>query len=117
MSDTIIQITEIAKEKIKHLLLEEIEKRSLTESEKLYLRLSVIGGGCSGLSYKMDFSTIKENDQIISYGDFQAVLDPKSLIYLEGITLDYTDGLSSKGFVFKNPNAANTCGCGESFSV
>jgi iron-sulfur cluster assembly protein len=81
------------------------------------LRLGVIGGGCSGLSYKIDFGEQKENDRIISYESFNVFIDPKSSIYLRGITLDYQDGLNGKGFVFTNPNATNTCGCGESFSV
>jgi iron-sulfur cluster assembly protein len=81
------------------------------------LRLSVVGGGCSGLSYEMDFSDQRSNDTTISYDGFSVYLDPKSTIYLKGITLDFQDGLQGKGFVFSNPNATNTCGCGESFSV
>jgi iron-sulfur cluster assembly protein len=81
------------------------------------LRLSVIGGGCSGLSYKMDFDQAKDSDHKFSCGSFQLIIDPKSSIYLKGTILDYQDGLQGKGFVFKNPNANNSCGCGESFSV
>lgn len=81
------------------------------------LRLAVIGGGCSGLSYKIEFSERKEKDNILDYGDVKILIDPKSSIYLKGITLDFQDGLNGKGFVFENPNAKNTCGCGESFSV
>jgi iron-sulfur cluster assembly protein len=81
------------------------------------LRLSVVGGGCSGLSYGMDFSEVRPNDTRIDYDGFSVLLDPKSTIYLKGITLDFQDGLQGKGFVFSNPNATNTCGCGESFSV
>lgn len=80
------------------------------------LRLGVIGGGCSGLSYKMDFSEKKENDYQVSFPDFTIVIDPKSAIYLQDVILDYQDGLQGKGFIFDNPNAKNTCGCGESFS-
>jgi iron-sulfur cluster assembly protein len=81
------------------------------------LRLSVVGGGCSGLSYEMDFSDVRPNDTRIEFDGFTVLLDPKSTIYLKGITLDFQDGLQGKGFIFSNPNATNTCGCGESFSV
>lgn len=81
------------------------------------LRLSVIGGGCSGLSYKIEFGESKEKDNVLKFGDVKVLIDPKSLIYLKGIVLDFKDGLNGKGFVFENPNAKNTCGCGESFSL
>lgn len=82
------------------------------------LRVGVIGGGCSGLSYKIEFGEPKENDHILTFNDgIQIVIDPKSAIYLKGVTLNFSDGLEGKGFVFENPNAKNTCGCGESFSV
>ena len=81
------------------------------------LRLAVSGGGCSGLSYKIEFSEPKERDNILLFGDIKVLIDPKSVIYLKGIVLDFKDGLNGKGFVFDNPNAKNTCGCGESFSL
>ena len=81
------------------------------------MRVGVIGGGCSGLSYKIDFGEEKANDRIFAFADFNVYVDPKSSIYLKGVILDYQDGLNGKGFVLKNPNASNTCGCGESFSV
>ena len=81
------------------------------------LRLGVIGGGCSGLSYDMEFSEPRPDDKVIDFDGFKVLLDPKSTIYLKGVTLDFQDGLQGKGFVFGNPNATNTCGCGESFSV
>lgn len=81
------------------------------------LRLGVTGGGCSGLSYKIEFSEKNEKDNIIDFGDIKILIDPKSSIYLKGVELDFKDGLNGKGFVFNNPNASNTCGCGESFSV
>ncbi|MFG1493202.1 HesB/IscA family protein [Halobacteriovorax sp. GFR7] len=81
------------------------------------LRLGVIGGGCSGLSYNIDFDAPKDSDNIIELDGIKILVDPKSSIYLSGITLDFKDGLNGKGFVFENPNAKNTCGCGESFSV
>lgn len=81
------------------------------------LRLGVIGGGCSGLSYEMEFGEPRQNDNIMEFDGFRVLLDPKSSIYLKGVTLDFQDGLKGKGFVFVNPNATNTCGCGESFSI
>lgn len=81
------------------------------------LRIAVIGGGCSGLQYKIEFSEKKERDNILNCEGFEVLVDPKSSIYLKGIVLDFKDGLNGKGFVFDNPNAKNTCGCGESFSV
>ena len=97
------------------------EIRAIFEREETVgdvgLRLGVIGGGCSGLSYQMEFSDRRADDSVIECGEFKVLLDPKSTIYLKGITLDFQDGLQGKGFVFGNPNATNTCGCGESFSV
>jgi len=81
------------------------------------LRLAVIGGGCSGLQYKIEFSEPKDKDNIISLDKLKVLIDPKSSIYLKGVILDFKDGLNGKGFVFENPNAKNTCGCGESFTV
>ena len=82
------------------------------------IRVSVIGGGCSGLSYKIDFGIGKDRDRVLSFDNgLKIFIDPKSSIYLKGVILDYQDGLNGKGFIFKNPNATNTCGCGESFSV
>jgi iron-sulfur cluster assembly protein len=81
------------------------------------LRIKVIGGGCSGLSYKMEFDDLGANDKVLTNESIKVAIDPKSAIYLSGTTLDFSDGLEGKGFQFKNPNAANTCGCGESFSV
>lgn len=81
------------------------------------LRLGVVGGGCSGLSYKIDFDFKKDKDNVMSFEHFEVYIDPKSSIYLKGVVLDFKDGLAGKGFVFSNPNATNTCGCGESFSV
>ncbi len=97
------------------------EIRSIFEREQpdsgVGLRLGVVGGGCSRLSYEMEFSETRTHDNIIDLGGFEVLLDPKSAIYLKDVTLDFEDGLKGKGFVFRNPNATNTCGCGESFSV
>lgn len=81
------------------------------------LRLAVTGGGCSGLSYKIEFSDKKEKDNVLDFNGIKILIDPKSVIYLKGIVLDFKDGLNGKGFSFDNPNAKNTCGCGESFSL
>ena len=86
-------------------------------SQESGLRVGVVGGGCSGLSYDIKFDKKKEKDNVILYGEIPVLIDPKSSIYLKGVTLDFKDGLNGKGFIFVNPNATNTCGCGESFSV
>jgi len=83
-----------------------------------FLRVSVVGGGCSGLSYKLDFDNeLKRDDQVFEMNNVKLVTDIKSLLYLINTELDYSDGLNGKGFFFKNPNASRTCGCGESFAV
>jgi iron-sulfur cluster assembly protein len=81
------------------------------------VRLGVKGGGCSGLSYVLAFGAEGEHDNVFEQDGVRFFMDRKSSIYLKGIVLDYKEGLSSKGFVFTNPNASSTCGCGESFSV
>lgn len=112
MNDTdLIEITEKAQVEIRNIYLSD------SKSEGDGLRLAVVGGGCSGLQYKIEFSPKKEKDNILKYEGFEVFVDPKSSIYLKGIILDFKDGLNGKGFVFDNPNARNTCGCGESFSV
>ena len=110
-ANSLVTITDKAKAEIRAIF-----EREETVSD-VGLRLGVIGGGCSGLSYEMEFSQRRPDDSVIEYGEFRVLLDPKSTIYLKGITLDFQDGLQGKGFVFGNPNATNTCGCGESFSV
>lgn len=82
------------------------------------IRVSVTGGGCSGLSYKLDFeSTEKPGDHVFEDGGVRIFVEPKSLLYLVGTELDFSDGLNGKGFYFNNPNASRTCACGESFAV
>lgn len=82
------------------------------------LRVSVKGGGCSGLTYQLGFDgEIKEGDSVIEKEGLKLVVDGKSLFYLSGTVLDFSDGLNGRGFVFNNPNAKKTCGCGESFGV
>lgn len=83
-----------------------------------FLRVSVVSGGCSGLSYKMDFDhTIQPSDQVFEDKGMKIVTDMKSVLYLFNTTLEYSDGLEGKGFHFANPNASRTCACGESFAV
>jgi len=110
--ETGIFISEKAKEKVEHLLTEE------GRGDQHFLRVSVVSGGCSGLSYKMDFDdTVKPTDQIFEDRGVKIVTDMKSVLYLFNTTLDFTEGLNGKGFHFTNPNASRTCACGESFSV
>jgi iron-sulfur cluster assembly protein len=109
--DQIITITEKAQNQIKAIA--QLENPTGAKG----LRLSVTGGGCSGLSYKVEFSEKKNKDNILNFSGIEVLIDPKSAIYLKGIELDYKDGLNGKGFTFDNPNAKNTCGCGESFAI
>ncbi|MCB2204321.1 iron-sulfur cluster assembly accessory protein [bacterium] len=86
--------------------------------ENYYLRIGVKGGGCSGLSYSLGFDgDRRDNDEVLDINGVQILVDAKSLFYLDGTELDYTDGLNGRGFVFNNPNAVRTCGCGSSFGV
>jgi len=87
-------------------------------TDEYNIRVSVKGGGCSGLMYDLDFDNkIDAADQVFEDKGVKILVDKKSLLYLLGTTLDFTDGLNGKGFHFVNPNASRTCGCGESFSV
>ncbi len=107
-----IQISETASKKISAL---KTEDNKPVES---FLRVEVKKGGCSGLSYKMDFDThLREGDKAFEAHGEKIVVDGQSLLYLIGMTLDYSGGLNGKGFVFNNPNATKNCGCGSSFNV
>lgn len=107
-----ISVTDKAKERI--VLLREEEKRSAEHN----IRVSVKGGGCSGLMYDLGFDDkVNPADQVFEDKGIRILVDKKSLLYLLGTTLDFTDGLNGKGFQFINPNATRTCGCGESFAV
>lgn len=82
------------------------------------LRIAVVGGGCSGLSYKMDFQMeAASGDKVLEINGVKLFVDPKSALYLKGLELDYSGGLNGSGFIFKNPNATKSCGCGTSFAV
>ena len=87
-------------------------------SDDYFIRVSVKGGGCSGLSYNLDFDNeLKSGDQEFNNNGIKIICDLKSFLYLAGTELDFSDGLNGKGFNFINPNASRTCGCGESFAV
>jgi len=107
-----ITVSEQAKEHAFHLM----EKEHYPEGT--FIRVGVDGGGCSGLSYKLEFDhNIKEGDQFFEDKGVKIAVDKKSFLYLVGTELDYSGGINGKGFTFINPNASRTCGCGESFSV
>ncbi|NCU05834.1 MAG: iron-sulfur cluster assembly accessory protein [Chitinophagaceae bacterium] len=109
-----IFVTDKAKEKVASLM----EQAHVATDNNYFLRVSVVGGGCSGLSYKLDFDNeSKPNDQVFEDNGVKVVTDMKSFLYLYNTTLDFSDGLNGKGFHFNNPNASRTCGCGESFAV
>lgn len=105
-----ITVTESAAEKIKSLIREDLDKK--------YLRVSVKGGGCSGLSYDLSLDNeVKDRDTVYEDKGVNILVDNKSLLYLFGTELNFSDGLNGKGFEFINPNATRTCGCGESFAI
>ncbi|MBL4697950.1 MAG: iron-sulfur cluster insertion protein ErpA [Phycisphaerales bacterium] len=88
------------------------------EAEKVCLRIGVKGGGCSGFSYLLDLTeTQKDTDEVFEQHGIKIIIDPKSLLYLSGVTVDFKDEIMGRGFVFNNPNASSSCGCGSSFSV
>lgn len=105
-------VSESAKNKIAELI--QLEE----QPESTFVRVSVSGGGCSGLSYKMDFDKeLKADDQEFEDKGVRLVTDLRSFLYIANTTLDFSDGLNGKGFHFVNPNASRTCSCGESFAV
>src|SRR5437868_9139315 len=109
-----IYITEKAKEQVQKLLAE----AGHGDDPSYFVRVGVVGGGCSGLSYKLDFDNESQPaDQVFEDKGIKLVTDLKSFLYLCDTELDFSDGLNGKGFHFVNPNASRTCGCGESFSV
>ncbi len=108
-----IQISEQAANQI--IRLKTDDKSAEAES---FLRVKVVAGGCSGMSYKLDFDqTQATTDKVFEQHGTKVVIDSKSLLYIAGMTLDFEGGLNGKGFVFSNPNASKTCGCGSSFGV
>ena len=111
-----IQLTEKATSELKKLMDQEVDNSRL--KPEAALRVMVSGGGCSGFTYKMGFDeNITEQDKIYEVEGVKVVVDEKSLLYLNGVQIDFHDGLMGRGFVFNNPKASGTCGCGSSFSV
>ncbi len=110
MAQATIEISENAVKKIQALLAQQ-------EKEAQGLRVKVVGGGCSGLSYKMDLDVQRDGDRIFERDNVKVIVDRKSFIYLRGTELDYADGLMDSGFKLQNPNVKRSCGCGSSFSV
>ncbi len=112
--DNAIYVSDKAKAKVSQLLTD----AGVANDASYFLRVSVVGGGCSGLSYKLDFDNEqKPMDKVFEDNGVKVVTDLKSFLYLVNTTLDFSDGLNGKGFYFSNPNASRTCGCGESFAV
>ncbi|GEJ44866.1 MULTISPECIES: HesB/IscA family protein [unclassified Chryseobacterium] len=108
-----IKVSDHAKEKAIQLMTED----GFNPAED-YIRVGVKSGGCSGLEYVLKFDNQKTDaDQIFEDNNIKIIIDKKSILYLAGTTLEYSGGLNGKGFVFNNPNASRTCGCGESFSL
>lgn len=107
-----IQVTESAAKQIAHL------KQSEAQPDEAFLRVKVVTGGCSGMSYKLDFDVNSlPDDKVVESNGVKLAVDKKSYLYLVGMNLDYQGGLNGQGFVFNNPNATRTCGCGSSFGV
>ncbi|WP_373519749.1 HesB/IscA family protein [Pricia sp.] len=108
-----IQVSETAKKRVVNLMTEEGY-----DAARDYVRVGVKSGGCSGLSYELKFDNkIDESDKVFEDNNVRILVDKKSFLYLVGTVLEYSGGLNGKGFVFNNPNAQRTCGCGESFSL
>ncbi len=113
-TDNSIYVSDKAKAKVQQLMLE----AGVADDPTYFVRVGVVGGGCSGLSYKLDFDNeTKPMDQVFEDNGVKVVTDLKSFLYLVNTMLDFSDGLNGKGFFFNNPNASRTCGCGESFAV
>jgi iron-sulfur cluster assembly protein len=113
-ADNAIYISDKARAKISQLM----QDAGIADDPSYFIRVSVVGGGCSGLSYKLDFDNEqKPMDQVFEDKGVKVVTDLKSFLYLVNTELDFSDGLNGKGFYFQNPNASRTCGCGESFAV
>lgn len=113
-TDNSIYISDKAKEKVHQLM----KDAGVENDSSYFLRVGVVGGGCSGLSYKLDFDNeVKPMDQVFEDKGVKIVTDLKSFLYLVNTELEFSDGLNGKGFHFSNPNASRSCGCGESFSV
>lgn len=110
-----VTLTETAVKQLKMLIEEQSQNKPTSD---MGLRVGVIGGGCSGMSYKLSFeSGYNEDDLVFEQDSIRIFIDPKSLTYLNGLTVDYHGGLNGSGFTFNNPNSTKSCGCGSSFSA
>lgn len=111
-----ITLTEKAATEVKRIL---AEQQAAGTAEKLYLRLRVVGGGCSGFQHKLDLDPMvnPKIDEVMEQHGVPMVIDKRSLLYLEGVTVDFHDDLNKRGFSITNPQAKGTCGCGSSFSM
>ena len=109
--DNTVSLTERAAKQVRKIMAEE------DPDNNLYLRVAVEGGGCSGLSYKLGLDHRTDEDEIIESQGLEILIDPRHMMYLEGISIDYPDGLDARGFTFDNPNASESCGCGSSFAI
>ncbi|GAB4092778.1 HesB/IscA family protein [Flaviaesturariibacter terrae] len=113
-TDNGIYVSDKARDKVRQLM----QEAGVADDPSYFVRVGVVGGGCSGLSYKLDFDNEqKPMDQVFEDNGVKVVTDLKSFLYLVNTMLDFSDGLNGKGFYFNNPNASRTCGCGESFAV
>ena len=113
-TDNSIYVSDKAKAKVLQLM----QDADNVNNPDYFLRVGVVGGGCSGLSYKLDFDNeVKPMDQVFEHNGIKIVTDLKSFLYLVNTELEFSDGLNGKGFYFNNPNASRSCGCGESFAV
>jgi iron-sulfur cluster assembly protein len=113
VSNSPVILTELAAKEIQKIIADQE-----LDATKVHLRVGVKGGGCSGFSYILDLTeTVKETDEVFEAHGVRIICDPKSLLYLTGVTVDFKDELMQRGFVFNNPNATSTCGCGSSFSA
>ena len=107
-----LSITEKAARKIVSLVTQENK-----DPATVGLRVGVEGGGCSGFQYKLDLTELREDDNVYSEGDARVLVDPRSIMFLQGAVVDYVESLTGAGFTVRNPNVTGTCGCGTSFSV
>ena len=109
----VVSLTEGAAREVRNI----VQQQEL-DADKVRLRVGVKGGGCSGFSYLLDLTeTQKETDEVFEQHGIKIIVDPKSLLYLNGTVIDFRDEIMGRGFVFQNPNATTTCGCGSSFSA
>lgn len=109
VSEQLIEITDPAKS--------ELLRLSQGLKENHFIRIGVKGGGCSGLTYILDETSATEADELIAYGPLRIAVNKTQALYLKGVRLDFGTGLDNRGFIFENPNASSTCGCGTSFAI